>query len=89
MTTKHLRKIFQELLLMCYMLKSISCLHYLAVKLSLSSLLKGIISKRAGDFSCLNFLDSLEQKRNSNLIKKYVKMKVFVVLQCLPKTPRN
>ena len=49
--------------------------HYLAAK-KIPVLLKGITS---GDFYCLNCLHS-EQKTNSNLIKSYVKIKIFTVL---------
>ena len=50
--------------------------HYPAVK-KLSALLRGITSKHHGDFYCLNCLHSLLEKTNVNLIKKYVKKKVF------------
>ena len=53
--------------------------HYLAVK-KLSALLTGIASKNNGDFYCLNcFFIRLEQKTKLSHIKKYVKIKIFVM----------
>ena len=53
--------------------------HYLAVK-KLSTLLRGIISKHHGDFYCLNCLHSFAtEKKDLNRIKKYVKIKIFVI----------
>ena len=51
--------------------------HYLAVK-KLSALLRGITSKHDGDFYCLNYLHSFRTKVNQ--IKKYAKIKIFVML---------
>ena len=53
--------------------------HYLPVK-KLSVLLRGITSKRDGHFYCLNCLHSFKTVNKLNLIKKYVKRKIFVVL---------
>ena len=53
--------------------------HYLTVK-TISALLHGITSKHKGNFFCLNFFIVLEQKANLNLMKKYVKIKIFVEL---------
>ena len=55
--------------------------HYLAVK-KLSALLRGITSKHNGDFYSLNCLIFKKQKINLNLMKKYVKLKIFVELNC-------
>ena len=53
--------------------------HYLAVK-KLSALLKGIRTKRKGDFYCLNCLYSNKRKKtNWNHIKEHVTTKVFVI----------
>ena len=49
--------------------------YYLAVK-RLLALLRGIISKHKGDFYCLN----CKKKVNLNLMKEYVKVKIFVEL---------
>ena len=56
--------------------------HYIAVK-TLPTLLTGITSKHYNGFYCLNCLHSLatKKKTNVNLIKKYVKIKIFVVLR--------
>ena len=54
--------------------------HYLAVK-KLSTLLRGITSIHHGDFYCLNCLHSFRTE-NLNLVKKYVKIKIFVELYC-------
>ena len=45
----------------------------------LSAILTGITSKRDGDFCCLIAFIRLEQKTNLNCIKKYLKIKIFVV----------
>ena len=55
--------------------------HYIAGK-KLSALLRGISSKYDGAFYCLSSI-GLEQKLN---LKKYAKLKIFVLLQCLLKT---
>ena len=54
---------------------------YLAVKI-LSAIIRGITSKHQDDFYYLNCLHSLATKANLNLIKQYVKIKIFVELQC-------
>ena len=53
--------------------------HYLAVK-KLSALFLRITSKHNGDFYCLNCLHSLRTEKKLNLIKKYIKIKIFVEL---------
>ena len=53
--------------------------HYLAVK-KLSTLLRGITSKHHGHFYCLICLHSFATEKNVNHIKKYVKIKIFVML---------
>ena len=53
--------------------------HYLAVK-KLSALLRGITSKFNDDFYYLNCLHSFRTKKNLNLMRKYVKIKIFVML---------
>ena len=54
--------------------------HDLAVK-KLSPLLRGVTSKHQGDFCCLNCLHSFPtEKKNFNCMKKYVKIKIFVML---------
>ena len=55
--------------------------HCLAVK-KLSTLLRGITSKYHDDFYCLNRLHFFRTETNLNLMKKYVKMKISVELQC-------
>ena len=45
----------------------------------LSALLRGIASKNNGDFYYLNCLHFLWKKTNLNQIKKYVKIKIFVM----------
>ena len=55
--------------------------HYLAVK-TLSGLLHRKNSKHNCDFCCLN---CLEQKIILNLMKKYVRTKISVELQCQEK----
>ena len=50
--------------------------HYLAVK-KLSTLSREITSKHHGDFYFLNCLQPIEQKINFNLMKKYVRTKIF------------
>ena len=50
----------------------------------LSALLRGITSNYDVDFYCLNCLHSFgREKKNANHIKKYLKIKIFVTLQCL------
>ena len=53
--------------------------YYLAVK-KLSALLREITSKHHGDFYCLNCLHSFATEKKVNLIKSYVKIKIFVTL---------
>ena len=55
--------------------------HFLAVK-KLSALLGEITSKHHGDIYCLNCLHffAAENKHELNLIKKYMKIKIFVTL---------
>ena len=53
--------------------------HDLTIKKPSTSL-RRITSKRHGDFYYLNRLNFLEQRKNLNLIKKYVKIKIFVEL---------
>ena len=65
--------------------------NYLAIELScnkknISALLRGITSKNNGDIYCLNYLHSFRKKAYLNSIKKYVKIKIFVMLLCLLKT---
>ena len=45
-----------------------------------SALLREIISKCDGDFHCLNCLQLFRTKNKVDLTKKYVKIKIFVVL---------
>ena len=52
--------------------------HYLPVK-KLSTLLRGITSKHHGDFYCLSCLYSFSTEKILNCIKKYVKIKIFVM----------
>ena len=51
---------------------------YLAVK-KLSALVKRITAKHHDDFHCLNCLHSFATEKNVDLIKKYVKIKIFVI----------
>ena len=46
----------------------------------LSALVRGITYKHHGDFYCLKCLHSFAKKTNVNLIKTYVKIKIFVTL---------
>ena len=59
--------------------------HYLKVK-KLLALLRGITSKHHGDFCCLNCFYSFATEKKINLVKKYVKIKIFVTFSCLLKT---
>ena len=61
------------------MIPNVEGWHYLAVKKP-SALLKGITCKHHGDFYCLNCLHSFAAGKNANLMKKYVKIKIFVTL---------
>ena len=45
----------------------------------LSALIKGVTSRHDGDFYCLNCLH-MRQEANLIYIKKYVRIKIFVVL---------
>ena len=56
--------------------------HYLAIK-KLAALLRGITSKYHCDFFCLNCLHSSSEKANANIVKKYVKINIFVTFQYL------
>ena len=59
--------------------------HYFAVKKKKSALLHRITSKDKDDFYCLNCLHSSRTvlvNLNLNLMKKYVKKKISVELQC-------
>ena len=53
--------------------------HYLSVK-KLSTLLRGITSKHHGDFYCWNCLHSFRTENKVKLMKKDVKLKIFVEL---------
>ena len=53
--------------------------HYLAIK-TLSAVLHGITSKHDGDFYCMNCLHSFRTEINLNLMKKCVKINIFVEL---------
>ena len=53
--------------------------YYLAVN-KLSALSRGTMSNNHGDAHFLDCLYSFATKRNLNLIKKYVKTKIFVIL---------
>ena len=53
--------------------------HYLAVK-RLSALQRGLTSKHHGDFYCLNYLHSIATGKKLESHKKYVKIKLFVLL---------
>ena len=61
--------------------------HYFAVK-RLSALLRGITSKHYGDF-CLNCLHSFATENKLESQKKYVKIKMLVILLCLLKTLKS
>ena len=52
--------------------------HYLAVN-KLSALLRGIILQHDSDFYCLSYRYLFKTKKNLNLMKKNVKIKIFVV----------
>ena len=98
---KIFEKIIQELLLMFYKLKKFQYAqhtfqklrwmvrktnNYLTDSKQTNKNLALSCSKKIslGGFCCLNCF-FLEHKINLNLIKKYVKIKFFVELQCLPK----
>ena len=53
--------------------------YYLPVK-KLPALSKGISSKHAGDIYRMNCLHSIRKKSNLNHLKKYAKIKIFVML---------
>ena len=57
---------------------------------NLPTLLRGIKSKHHGDFHCLNCHQSFaaENKHEKSLIKKYVKIKIFVTMKFILKTLR-
>ena len=59
--------------------------NYLAVK-KLSPLIRGIISRSYEDFSCLNCPYSFATEKKLNHIKKYLKIKIFVVKLCIRRT---
>ena len=61
--------------------------HYFAVK-RLSALLRGITSKHYGDF-CLNCLHSFATENKLESQKKYVKIKMLVILLYLLKTLKS
>ena len=61
--------------------------YYLPVK-DLSALLRGITSKHDCDFYCLNCLPSFRTKINFVDIKKYAKVKIFVMLGWFLQTVR-
>ena len=61
--------------------------YYLEVK-KLSALLRGTTSKPVGDFFVWIVFIDLEQITNLNLLKKYVKIKILLVPQCLMKILR-
>ena len=52
--------------------------HHLAVK-KLSEFLRRKTSKHHGNFYCLNCLHSFATEKNLTRIKKYVKIKIFVI----------
>ena len=52
---------------------------------ALPALLRGITSKHDGQI-CLNCPHSFRTEKNLNHIKKYVKVKIFLILCCLLKT---
>ena len=58
--------------------------YYLAVK-RLSVLMRGIKSTNNSNFYCLNCLHSFRTKNKLELHKRCVKIKIFVVLECLLK----
>ena len=51
----------------------------LSCRKKLSALLRGITSKYYGDFYCLICLRSFRTNTNLNCIKRYVKIKIFVM----------
>ena len=53
--------------------------YYIEIK-NLSVLLRAITTKDHVDIYCFNCLHALQHKTNMNLIKKYVKTKIFVCL---------
>ena len=59
--------------------------NYLAVK-KLSPLIRGIISRSYEDFSCLNCPYSFATEKKLNHIKKYLKIKIFVIKLCIRRT---
>ena len=52
--------------------------HYLAVK-RLPVLLRGITSNHNGEFYCLNCFHSYRTEKNSNSMKEYVMLMIFVM----------
>ena len=59
--------------------------HYITLK-KLQELLRGIPSKDHDGFYCLNFLHSFQTENKRESHKKYERIKIFVMLQCLLKT---
>ena len=53
--------------------------HYITIK-KLPLLLRGITSIHQGDFYCLNCHHSFTTEKNVDLMKNYVKIKIFVTL---------
>ena len=54
----------------------------------LSALLRRITSKNNGNFYCLSSFHSFGTKKNLNHVKKYVEIKIFLMLKCLLSTKR-
>ena len=52
--------------------------HYLAVN-EISALLTGVTSKNNGDFYCFSCLHSFRTKNKLDRIKKYMKIKIFIM----------
>ena len=52
----------------------------------LTALFRGITSKNDSDIYCLNFPHSTSTKDKLNHIKKYEKIKIFIMYMCLLKT---
>ena len=79
MTRKGLRKIIQQLLLICNNSKQKRM--ELCCSKNLSALSRRIMSKQDGDSHCLNCLHSIRtNKTNLNPINEYVKINFFTVL---------
>ena len=67
------------------MIPNVQKWHYLAIKIKLPALLRGVTSKHYSYIYCLNCLNSFRAKNKLKSHKVYVKIKIFVIWLCCPK----